>query len=414
MAWAVNCREIRLACDGCKARMLVSYIFRLKSPEQAFRHSAATVELCACGRMSTPDWSLSENLHVNSTNQVARKVWSSLRRSWHCGLVLTILLSGRCSLDAEESPPPSDLSQKISQVNTPMKTLGGRQLWGDVHFFQGWTIQQNVITGHYRLLDPRDVRYAWGSFDSCRQKLDEIRVERKLPAMKGEAVVLLHGIFRSSKAMSRVQERLEKDGYLVVPFDYPSTRVDIAASARMLGRVVDSLEGVEKISFVTHSMGGLVVRSWLGQGGDDRARCLVMMGTPNKGAEVADLLRDWHLYRLILGPAGQQLVADQSGVIAQLPVPEIKFSVIAGGKGTVDGYNPLIPGDDDGLVAVSSAFLEGADDSLSLPVLHSFLPFNAAVVDAVSRYLKTGSFREDRVRSPVERRVGMGEAVDGE
>jgi pimeloyl-ACP methyl ester carboxylesterase len=394
--------------------MLVSYIFRLKSPEQAFRHSAATVELCACGRMSTPDWSLSENLHVNSTNQVARKVWSSLRRSWHCGLVLTILLSGRCSLDAEESPPPSDLSQKISQVNTPMKTLGGRQLWGDVHFFQGWTIQQNVITGHYRLLDPRDVRYAWGSFDSCRQKLDEIRVERKLPAMKGEAVVLLHGIFRSSKAMSRVQERLEKDGYLVVPFDYPSTRVDIAASARMLGRVVDSLEGVEKISFVTHSMGGLVVRSWLGQGGDDRARCLVMMGTPNKGAEVADLLRDWHLYRLILGPAGQQLVADQSGVIAQLPVPEIQFSVIAGGKGTVDGYNPLIPGDDDGLVAVSSAFLEGADDSLSLPVLHSFLPFNAAVVDAVSRYLKTGSFREDRVRSPVERRVGLGEAVDGE
>ena len=348
---------------------------------------------------------------MTSKNDKAGRAAGLLRRTQQFALVLTILVGWRYSLFADDTPAQSDLKQKLSQVNVPMKTLGGRQLWGDVHFFQSWTIQQNVITGHFRLLDPRDVRHAWGSFDLCKEKLDEIQVERKLPAMKGEAVVLLHGIFRSSKAMSRVQERLEKDGYLVVPFDYPSTRVDIATSARMLGQVVDSLEGIEKISFVTHSMGGLVVRSWLGQGGDDRARCLVMMGTPNKGAEVADILRDWHLYRLILGPAGQQLVADQSGVIAKLPVPEIPFSVIAGGKGTPDGYNPLIPGDDDGLVAVSSAFLEGAEDSLALPVLHSFLPFNVAVIDAVSLYLKTGSFREDGIRSPIVFRAGVDAAV---
>ena len=225
--------------------------------------------------------------------------------------------------------------------------------------------------------------------------------------MEGEAVVLLHGIFRSSKAMKRVQERLEKDGYLVVPFDYPSTRVDIAGSAKMLGKVVQSLEGVTMISFVTHSMGGLVVRSWLGAGGDPRARCLVMMGTPNKGAEVADILRDWHLYRLILGPAGQQLVAHESGAIARLPVPKIPFAVVAGGKGSADGYNPLIPGDDDGLVAVSSACLAGAEDSITLPVLHSFLPFNAEVVDAVSRYLAEGAFRVDGVRKPVSAEAGV-------
>ena len=118
--------------------------------------------------------------------------------------------------------------------------------------------------------------------------------------------------------------------------------------------------------------------------------------------EVADIFRDWHLYRLILGPAGQQLVADKSGAIAKLPVPEIPFAVIAGGKGTADGYNPLIPGDDDGLVAVSSARLEGAEDAMTLPVLHSFLPFNADVINAVSVYLETGAFRADGVRTPVE------------
>jgi len=322
--------------------------------------------------------------------------------SWKrsCVLVMAFLASQQCLTFADEKT--SALPGKLSQVNVPMKTLGGRQLWGDVHFFQGWTIQRNIFTGHFRLLDPRDVRHAWGNFEACKKKLDVVRKERKLAPMKGEAVVLLHGIFRSSKAMKRVQDRLEQDGYLVVPFDYPSTRVDIASSAKMLGDVVKSLDGVEKISFVTHSMGGLVVRSWLGDGGDPRARCLVMMGTPNKGAEVADILRDWHLYRLILGPAGQQLVAHESGAIAKLPVPEIPFAVIAGGKGTDEGYNPLVPGDDDGLVAVSSARLEGAEDSITLPVLHSFLPFNADVIDAVSLYLKAGVFRADGVRDPVE------------
>lgn len=303
---------------------------------------------------------------------------------------------------AEDKPAPESVTQKLLQGNIPMKTLGGRQLWGDVHFFQGWTIQRNIITGHFRLLNPRDVRYAWGSLDACKEKLDRIRKDQSLPPMNGEAVVLLHGIFRSSKAMRKVQLRLEKDGYLVVPFDYPSTRVDIAASAGMLGQVVDSLEGVEKISFVTHSMGGLVVRSWLGAGGDVRAKRLVMIGTPNKGAEVADILKDWHLYRLILGPAGQQLVAHKAGVIARLSVPEIPFAVIAGGKGDSDGYNPLIPGDDDGLVAVSSALLEGAEDSLTLPVLHSLLPYNADVIDAVSNYIDRGSLRADGPRQPVE------------
>jgi pimeloyl-ACP methyl ester carboxylesterase len=314
-----------------------------------------------------------------------------------CGVVL----AGGVPASADELPTPADLTPKIPQVNIPMKTLGGRQLWGDVHFLHGWTIQKNVITDHFRLLDPRDVRYAWGSFAFCKEKLDEIRIEQKLHPMKGEAVVLLHGIFRSSKAMQKVHDRLEQDGYLVVPFDYPSTRVDIAASAEMLGDVIKSLEGVERISFVTHSMGGLVVRSWIGQGGDPRARCLVMMGTPNKGAEVADILRDWHLYRLILGPAGQQLVADKSGAITKLPIPKFPFAVIAGGKGTADGYNPLIPGDDDGLVAVSSARLEGAEDSITLPVLHSFLPFNTEVIDAVSRYLNTGALRDSGVHEPV-------------
>lgn len=288
-----------------------------------------------------------------------------------------------------------------------MKTLGGRQFWGDVAFFRGWTIQQNVITGHHRLLDARDFRHAWGTLEQCNDKLDQIRAEQKLQPMSGEAVILLHGIVRSSKAMHRIQSRLESDGYLVVPFDYPSTRVDLKNCSAFLNGVIKSLDGVEKISFVAHSMGGLVVRSWLKEHSDDRVRTLVMMGTPNQGAELADMLRNNHLFRLILGPAGQQLVSDPAGA-ASLPVPKFPFAVIAGAKGTPGGYNPLIPGDDDSIVSVKSAFLPGAVDSLEVPSLHSFLPFNESVVDAVALFLKDGVFREsgEPQSVPIEKDLG--------
>ena len=49
-----------------------------------------------------------------------------------------------------------DFPQKQVQKPCTRKTLGGRQFWGDVHYFRGWRIQQNVFTKHYRLLDPGD------------------------------------------------------------------------------------------------------------------------------------------------------------------------------------------------------------------------------------------------------------------
>jgi hypothetical protein len=116
-------------------------------------------------------------------------------------LLQVCLMSSPRLVRAEDPPGDKNLNQTSLQVNVPMKTLGGRQLWGDVRFLHGWTIQRNVFTGHFRLLDPRDVRYAWGSFDACKARLELIRRERQLPAMQGEAVILLHGIFRSSKAM---------------------------------------------------------------------------------------------------------------------------------------------------------------------------------------------------------------------
>lgn len=290
--------------------------------------------------------------------------------------------------------------------NAPLPTLGGRQLWGDVRFFSGWRVQQNVLTKHFRLLDPGDIRRAWGTREECDAVLADIRRTRGLPPMSGKACLLIHGISRSSKSMAPLAEPLRREGYLVVPFDYPSTRLSIEESADYLRQVVRSLEGVDQIDFVVHSMGGLLVRSSLAKTADapepdPRYRRLVMLGVPNHGARMADLVERQPLYGLIYGRAGGQLVGRANPFITELPIPAFEFAVIAGARGTADGYNPLIPGDDDGTVRVEETRLPGATDFMTVPAIHSFLMNNPAVIDASLRFLKEGQLRSEPGRTPI-------------
>jgi pimeloyl-ACP methyl ester carboxylesterase len=284
-----------------------------------------------------------------------------------------------------------------------MKTLGGRQFWADVRFFRGWRIQRNCFSGHYRLLDPKDNRHAFGSLETCLHTLADIKQSRELPRMSGKAVIVIHGILRSSKTFTLMRPALEQAGYTVVGFDYPSTQIEIGEAANYLHQVLESLEGIDEINFVVHSLGGLVTRAYLKEHGDSRIKRLVMLGVPNRGAEMADLLRKNFAFRLLFGPAGQQLVTDHNGVIPTLPIPDFEFAIVAGGRGHAAGFNPLIPGDDDLTVTVESAQLPGAADSLTIRALHTFLPANAEVIDATVRFLQTGALRKAGDRQPIPR-----------
>ena len=198
-----------------------------------------------------------------------------------------------------------------------------------------------------------------------------------------------------------MQSVLEPDGYTFVNFDYPSTQQPISVFADQLQQLIASLDGIERIHFVAHSMGGLIVRKWCQQYSDPRVQRMVMIGTPNNGAEIATMLKKNLLFQLIFGPSGQQLVSDPEEFISTLPTPTMEFAVIAGARGTPDGFNPLIPGDDDGIVTVLSARLAGAADYLAVSVLHSFQPWAPDVMQATRRFLSTGAFRANGVREPI-------------
>ena len=313
----------------------------------------------------------------------------------------------RRSFADESNPRPTDEESEDADMTDSSApgpgalTLGGMQFCGDVSFFRGYKIQRQVFTGHYRLLDKDNRRYQSGTIEDCRRTLNQIRTMNDLKPDTGHAVIYLHGIGRSSRSMRPILDAMPIDGFVHVPFEYPSTRVPLEQSANFLHSLIQSLTDVSKISFVVHSMGGLVVRRYLKDHNDPRLHRLVMLGTPNSGAELADILKRNILFRTVYGPAGQELATDKDGTIGSLPTPTFEFGVIAGGNGDDKGFNPLLPGDDDGTVTIASARLAGASDFLRIPKLHSFLMSDETAIPAVRCFLEHGRFSMEREPAPI-------------
>jgi hypothetical protein len=305
-------------------------------------------------------------------------------------LAAALLLVG---LGAVEAESPSDATAAQSEPGMQPPTLGGRQFWADRFVYAGWRIQRNIYSGHHRLLDPDDRRHAWGSYQDTRAAFEAIRDSREIAPAGPHLVLLLHGLGRTAKSFPDLAAALRAEGYEVIAISYPSTRQSLTRHAEDLGAILDRLEDVERVSFVTHSLGSFVVRKLLSErDGFDSGITLgraVFIAPPSQGAALADRMEDLPPYRWIAGPAGLEVTSAGAGT---LPPPRIPFGVIAGGRGGTAGYNPLLEGDDDGVVAVSEARLEGAADFLVVPEIHTFISNHPATIDAVLRFLAAGRF----------------------
>lgn len=311
-------------------------------------------------------------------------------RSWlYAFLALSILTAiGLCAQEPDK------------RFNIPVKTLGGRQFWADQHVFQGWRIQEHVFTRHFRLLDPENYRRAWGSREHCEGVFEQACKDLELQSKSDHLVVLLHGLGRSRHSLKKMEANLVASGFEVAAVNYPSTRRSIDEHAAQVEKILAERTDVKEVSFVTHSMGGIVVRALLHRKGSwkesIRTGRVVMLAPPSQGSLAADFLKDSLPFQLIAGEAGQQL---EPQAMAQLPPPPCSFGIIAGGKGDDKGYNPILPGDDDGVVTVENAKLEEAADFLLVHSSHTNIMNQDEVVAATLSFLKNGSFGK-----PSERR----------
>ncbi len=241
--------------------------------------------------------------------------------------------------------------------------------------------------------------------------LEQIKRERKIPPMEGKAVVVLHGLGDSRKSMSTLCKHLEREGgFKVFNVGYPSTRRSMAKHAGALAGIVEHLEGIEEIHFVGYSLGAIIVRRYLadqsdparGKRLDPRIKRFVMLGPPNHGAELATELGDVKGVTLVLGKPVRELGELWPWEETRLGTPPCEFGIVAGGLGNRPGFNPFLPGDDDGIVTVDSARLAGASDFLVVPVVHSLIPKSSKVAEYTLRFLQQGYFVSAEKRQPIE------------
>lgn len=214
----------------------------------------------------------------------------------------------------------------------------------------------------------------------------------------GKTVVLLHGLGRSERSMQRLAGTLEAEGYRAVNLGYPSRDFSIRELADTLAAELERCcAGVQEIHFVTHSMGGILVRVWAAEHGSQQVGRVVMLSPPNQGSDIAERVPEG-LLGLLMGPASLQLGTDSTSVPVQLPPPDFELGIIAGDASLNPLFSSWLPGDDDGMVAVESAWVEGADDFLVVPYTHTFIMYRDRVIEEVVRFLGTGQFSEANIQ----------------
>jgi triacylglycerol lipase len=219
--------------------------------------------------------------------------------------------------------------------------------------------------------------------------------ENKIRNHESECVVLLHGLGRTKYSMAKIERYLKRMDFKTVNLSYPSTSENIEYLAEVyIPRAIEKCQDREtdKIHFVTHSMGGIVIRQYLQSHSLPPASRIVMLSPPNKGTELADFLKEIYGYRLITGPAGQEIGTGPESLPNRLKPIDMQIGIITGDKTLNPLYSKVIPGSDDGKVSVESAKLEEMTDFLVIPSSHSFIMRNPVVMRQVAFFLENGRF----------------------
>jgi len=212
-----------------------------------------------------------------------------------------------------------------------------------------------------------------------------------------DTVFLLHGLGRTPRSMNWLGERLASHGFRVINLSYPSTSHPMEKLAEEMRARLAVMSGTSsgRVHFVTHSMGGIVLRAVLRESPPPNLGRVVMLCPPNQGSEVVDRLRGNPLFRWVTGPAGAQMGTDDASLPNCLGTVDFELGVITGNRTLNPLFSAWIPGPDDGKVSVRRAAVTGMKDFLVVPASHTFIMRHSSVAGQVAWFLQHGQFRRD-------------------
>ena len=205
-------------------------------------------------------------------------------------------------------------------------------------------------------------------------------------------VILLHGLARSSRSMKKLERTLHQEGYNAINIHYDSRKQTIEQLANeSIPRALTYCQPNTPLHFVTHSMGGILIRYYLSQHTINQLGHVVMLGPPNHGSEIVDKLKHIPGFKALNGLAGLQL-GTNSPLLSQLNAAHYSLGIIAGTRSVNWLLSTLIAKPNDGKVSVTSTKVADMRDHLTLPVTHTFMMHNSHVIQQVLHFLKHGKF----------------------
>lgn len=212
-----------------------------------------------------------------------------------------------------------------------------------------------------------------------------------------DCVVLLHGLARTAASMNDLADAFQEAGYAVANIDYPSTKQTIEKLApETIERAITSCPAESTVHFVTHSMGGILVRHYFARNSFARLGRVVMIAPPNQGSGVVDALYDVLGFAWYNGPAGLQLGTDASSIPLQLPAVTYPVGIIAGTRTFNVILSQFLDNPDDGKVSVANTKVEGMTDFIEVPYSHPFIMKRKPVIALALAFIANGKFRDSR------------------
>lgn len=211
-----------------------------------------------------------------------------------------------------------------------------------------------------------------------------------------QIIYLIHGHGSPKFVLNKIERNLRKAGFKTKNYGYNSLYVELDELGRLLYENIKS-SGYDTISFVTHSMGAIVVRSML-QYYDDNTKQpvlyrMVMIAPPNNGAEIADVYSRSAFTKWVFGPNIELLKTDSSSYVHKLPVPRSsEVAVIAGIKGSERGYSPRIKGDNDGRLKPERTIMGIEKEVAVFHDEHTMMTQNKKAIAMIVEFMKYGYF----------------------